>query len=102
MAKKERVECDTFASGTDRGNVPFFSPERNSWLALELEDSDPCLTVDLTGYSCRVPDCSFVDDLMSATSTLAGLKKKADMMAAISCIIRLRLSRAKLKVFCMD
>ena len=50
--------------------------------ALEMEGTDPFLTVDLAGHSTPVPDCSFVDDLMSLTSSLAGLQRKADMMAA--------------------
>ena len=52
--------------------------------ALAMEDSDPFLTVDLTGHTTPVPDYSFVDDLMSLTSSLAGLQRKAGMMAAVS------------------
>ena len=32
---------------------------------------------DLAGHSTPVPDCSFVDDLMSLTSSLAGLFKES-------------------------
>ena len=85
--------------------MPYFTPERGTgqgdtsspatWVvffdivlrALEMEDSDPFLTVDLAGDTTPVPDCSFVDDLMSLTSSLTGLQRKADMMAAVSCIL---------------
>ena len=52
--------------------------------ALEMEDSDPFLTVDLTGHTTPVPNCSFVDDLISLTSRFAGLQRKAGMLAAVS------------------
>ena len=102
------------------GRVPYFTPERGTgqgdtsspatWVvffdivlrALEMEDSDPFLTVDLAGGTTPVPDCSFVDDLMSLTSSLAGLQRKADMMAAVSCILGLTIARTKLRVFSMD
>ena len=70
--------------------------------ALELEDSDPFLTIDLAGNSCPVPDFSFVDGLMSLTASLAGLQRKADMMTAISCVLGLTIARSKLRVFSMD
>ena len=67
-----------------------------------MEDTDPFPTVDLAGNSTSVPDCSFVDDLMSLTSSLAGLQRKANMMAALSCILGLTIARTKLRVFSMD
>ena len=70
--------------------------------ALEMEDTAPFLTVDLSGRSTPVPDCSFMDDLMSLTSSLAGLQRKADMMVAVSCILGLTIARKKLRVFSMD
>ena len=39
---------------------------------------------------------------MSLTSSLAGLQRKADMMAAVSCILGLTIARTKLRVFSMD
>ena len=77
----------------------FFDIVLRAW---ELENSDPFLTTDLVGNSCPVPNCSFVDDLMSLTASLAGLRRKADMMAAISCVLGLTIARSKLRVFSMD
>ena len=85
--------------GTDQGDtsshalwVVFFDIVLR---ALELENSDPFFTIDLSGNSYPVPDCSFVDDLMSLTSILAGWQRKADMMG-------LTIARSKLRVFSMD
>ena len=108
------------APASDDLIVPFFSLERGTgqgdtsspatrvvffdivlW-ALELKSSDPFLTIDLSGHSCPAPDCSFVDDLMSLTSTLAGLQRKADMIVAVSCVLGLTIARSKLRVFSMD
>ena len=116
----EAAEYEAFARDGVEGRVPYFTPERGAgqgdtsspatWVvffdivlrALGVEDTDPFLTVDLTGHSTPVPDCSFVDDLMSLTSSLAGLQKKADMMAAVSCILGLTIAKTKLRVFSMD
>ena len=120
MESWEEAEYEAFARDGVAGRVPYFTPERGTgqgdtsspvtWVvffdivlrALEMEDSDPFLTVDLAGHTTPVPDCSFVDDLMFLTSSLVGLQRKADMMAAVSCILGLTIARTKLRVFSMD
>ena len=70
--------------------------------ALELEDPDPFLPVDMSGHSSPVPGCSVVNDLMSVIVSSVGLLKKADMMAAVASVLGLTIARAKIKVFCLD
>ena len=85
VAEWEKAGYEAFGRPGEEGKVPFFTPERGTgqgdtsspatWVvffdivlrALELENSDPFLTTDLVGNSCPVPDCNFVDDLMSLT-----------------------------------
>ena len=81
----ESAVYEAFARDGVDGRVPYFQPERGTgqgdtsspatWVeffdivlrALEMEVTDPFLTVDLTGHSTPFPDCSFVDDLVPLT-----------------------------------